>query len=148
DGVVGFPLGLGSVTNLSDRFPWGLWIGFDVMTGVALAAGGFTVAAAVYVGHLERYRPLLRPAIVTGFVGYVLVIANLMLDLGRPYRIWHPLVMWNQHSVMFEVAWCVMLYTLVLALEFGQLVLERLGRGGPLRAPPPRAPARAPGWGG
>jgi len=132
-GVVRFALGLGSVTNLSDRFPWGLWIGFDVMTGVALAAGGFTVAAAVYVGHLERYRPLLRPAIVTGFVGYVLVIANLLLDLGRPYRIWHPLVMWNPHSVMFEVAWCVMLYTLVLALEFGQIVLERLGRTALLR---------------
>jgi Ni/Fe-hydrogenase subunit HybB-like protein len=127
-GVARFALGLGSVTNLSDRFPWGLWVGFDVMTGVALAAGGFTVAAAVYVFHLERYRPLLRPAIVTGFLGYLLVIVNLMLDLGRPYRIWHPLIMWNPHSVMFEVAWCVTLYTLVLALEFGQIVLERLGR--------------------
>ena len=132
-GVVRFACGLGAVTNLSDRFPWGLWIGFDVMTGVALAAGGFTVAAAVYVFHLERYRPLLRPAIVTGFLGYVLVITNLLLDLGRPYRIWHPLIMWNPHSVMFEVAWCVMLYTLVLALEFGQIVLERLGRTALLR---------------
>jgi len=127
-GVVRFAFGLGAVTNLSDRFPWGLWIAFDVLGGVALAAGGFTMAAVVYVGHRERYRPLLRPAIVTGFLGYLLVVINLMLDLGRPYRIWHPLVMWNPHSVMFEVAWCVMLYTLVLALEFGQIVLERLGR--------------------
>jgi Ni/Fe-hydrogenase subunit HybB-like protein len=126
--AVRFVYGNGAVTNLSNAFPWGIWIGFDVMTGVALAAGGFTVAAAVYVFHLERYRPLLRPAIVTGFLGYVLVITNLMLDLGRPYRIWHPLVMWNPHSVMFEVAWCVMLYTLVLALEFGQIVLERWKR--------------------
>ncbi len=131
--VVRFAFGLGSVTNLSDRFPWGLWVGFDVLTGVALAAGGFTMAAVVYVMHRERYRPLLRPAILTGFLGYVLVIINLMLDLGRPYRIWHPLVMWNPHSVMFEVAWCVTLYTLVLALEFGQIVLERLGRTGLLR---------------
>ena len=118
--------GIGAVTNLTDRFPWGLWIGFDVMSGVALAAGGFTVAAAVHVFKLHRYHALLRPAILTGFLGYVLVIAALMVDLGRPWNIWHPVVMWNAHSVMFEVAWCVMLYTSVLALEFGQIVLQRL----------------------
>lgn len=120
--------GLGAVTNLSDRFPWGLWVAFDILCGVALAAGGFTVAAIVHVFHLKRYRPLLRPAIVTGFLGYLLVIIALLVDLGRPYRIWHALIMWNPRSVMFEVAWCVMLYTLVLALEFGQVVLERLGK--------------------
>jgi len=118
--------GLGAVTNLSDRFPWGLWIGFDVMSGVALAAGGFTIAATVHIFKLERYHGLLRPAALTGFLGYLLVIAALLIDLGRPWNIWHPLVMWNSHSVMFEVAWCVMLYTLVLALEFGQVVLHRL----------------------
>ncbi|MDQ7850358.1 MAG: Ni/Fe-hydrogenase cytochrome b subunit [Armatimonadota bacterium] len=123
-----FAFGLGSVTHLSNRFPWGLWVAVDVLGGVALAAGGFTMAAAVYVLHNERYRPLVRPAVVTGFLGYVLVIAALLVDLGRPYRIWHPVIMWNPHSVMFEVAWCVLLYTLVLALEFGQMVLERLGR--------------------
>jgi Ni/Fe-hydrogenase subunit HybB-like protein len=118
--------GLGAVTNLSDRFPWGLWVAFDIMSGVALAAGGFTVAALVYVFHREEFHPLVRPAIVTGFLGYLLVIAGLMVDLGRPYRIWHALIMWNPHSVMYEVAWCVMLYTTVLTLEFGQVVLERL----------------------
>jgi Ni/Fe-hydrogenase subunit HybB-like protein len=118
--------GLGAVTHLSDRFPWGLWVAFDVMSGVALAAGGFTVAALVYVFHLEQFHPLVRPAIVTGFLGYLLVIVGLLVDLGRPYRIWHALVMWNPHSVMYEVAWCVMLYTTVLTLEFGQVVLERL----------------------
>lgn len=125
--VVRYVRGLGAVTHLSDRFPWGLWVGFDVLCGVALAAGGFTMAATVYVLHNERYRPLVRPAVVTGFLGYLLVIAALLVDLGRPYRIWHPLIMWNPHSVMFEVAWCVMLYTLVLALEFGTMVLERVG---------------------
>jgi Ni/Fe-hydrogenase subunit HybB-like protein len=120
--------GLGAVTHLSDRFPWGLWVGFDIMCGVALAAGGFTMAAAVHILHLKAYQPLLRPAIVTGFLGYVLVIVALLVDLGRPYRIWHAIIMWNPHSVMFEVAWCVMLYTSVLALEFGQVVLDRLGR--------------------
>ncbi len=131
--VARFAFGLGAVTNLSDRFPWGLWIAFDVLCGVALAAGGFTMAAAVHVFHLKRYEPLLRPAVLTGFLGYVLVVVGLLVDLGRPYRIWHALIMWNPRSVMFEVAWCVMLYTLVLGLEFGQVVLERLKRTSLLR---------------
>ncbi len=117
--------GLGTVTALSDLTPWGLWIGFDVMSGVALAAGGFTLAATVYVFRLERYRPILRPAILTALLGYTLVIIALMIDLGRWYNIWHPIIMWNPHSVMFEVAWCVMLYTTVLFLEFSPAVWER-----------------------
>ena len=117
--------GLGSATNLSNDFPWGIWIGFDVLCGVGLAAGGFTLVAIVHIFHIERYKPVLRPAILTAFLGYGLVVVALMLDLGRPDRIWHPLVMWNPHSVMFEGAWCVMLYTTVLALEFAPVVLER-----------------------
>jgi Ni/Fe-hydrogenase subunit HybB-like protein len=117
---------LGAVTNLSDHFPWGVWIGFDVMVGVALAAGAFTLNATVHLFHLDRYRALLRPAVLTGFLGYLMVIIALLVDLGRPWNIWHPLVMWNPHSVMFEVAWCVMLYTATLALEFSQPVFERL----------------------
>ena len=117
--------GLGGATHLSDQFPWGLWIGFDVLCGVGLAAGGFTLAAAVHIFNIERYKPILRPAILTAFLGYLLVILALMFDLGLPYRIWHPLVMWNPHSVMFEVGWCVTLYTSVLALEFLPVVLER-----------------------
>ena len=117
--------GLGAATNLSDQFPWGLWVGFDILCGVALAAGGFTVSSIVYIFHLERFRPIVRPAILTAFLGYMLVIGALMFDLGRPYRVWHPLVMWNPHSVMFEVGWCVTLYTTVLALEFSPIVFER-----------------------
>jgi Ni/Fe-hydrogenase subunit HybB-like protein len=117
--------GLGTVTALSDTVPWGLWIGFDVMTGVALAAGGFVIAATVYVFRLERYRPILRPAVLTALIGYGLVIVALLVDLGRWYNIWHPIIMWNPHSVMFEVAWCVMLYTTVLLLEFSPAVWER-----------------------
>jgi Ni/Fe-hydrogenase subunit HybB-like protein len=119
--------GLGAATNLSDQFPWGLWIGFDVLCGVGLAAGGFTLAAAVHIFNIKRYEPIVRPAILTAFLGYALVILALLFDLGRPYRVWHPLVMWNPHSVMFEVGWCVTLYTTVLALEFSPVVLERLG---------------------
>jgi Ni/Fe-hydrogenase subunit HybB-like protein len=128
-----FTRGLGAATHLSDPFPWGLWIGFDVLCGVGLAAGGFTLAAIVHIFNIERYRPILRPTILTAFLGYLLVIVALLFDLGRPYRIWHPLVMWNPHSVMFEVAWCVTLYTTVLALEFAPTVFQRFGWRGPLR---------------
>jgi Ni/Fe-hydrogenase subunit HybB-like protein len=123
---------LGAVTNLSDQFPWGIWIGFDILCGVGLAAGGFTLVAVVHIFNIERYKPILRPAILTAFLGYLLVILALMFDLGRPDRIWHALVFWNPHSVMFEVAWCVMLYTTVLALEFVPAVFERLGWKAPL----------------
>jgi Ni/Fe-hydrogenase subunit HybB-like protein len=125
--------GLGASTNLNDQFPWGLWIGFDVLCGVGLAAGGFTLAAIVHLFNLEKYKPICRPAILTAFLGYSLVVVALMFDLGRPYRIWHALIMWNPHSVMFEVAWCVMLYTTVLALEFAPAVFERLRMRTPLR---------------
>jgi Ni/Fe-hydrogenase subunit HybB-like protein len=119
--------GLGGSTNLSDQFPWGIWIGFDVMCGVGLAAGGFTLVAIVHIFNIEKYRPVLRPAILTAFLGYVLVVVGLLYDLGRPDRLWHPLVMWNPHSVMFEVAWCVTLYSTVLFLEFIPVVFERFG---------------------
>ena len=117
--------GLGAATNLSDQFPWGLWIGFDVMCGVMLAAGGFTLTAAVEIFNIKRFHSIVRPTILTAFMGYLLVCAALMYDLGLPWNIWHPLIMRNPHSVMFEVAYCVMFYTTVLALEFSPIVLER-----------------------
>jgi Ni/Fe-hydrogenase subunit HybB-like protein len=125
--------GLGASTNLTDQFPWGLWIGFDVLCGVALAAGGFTISAVVYVFHIERFRPIIRPAVLTAFFGYLLVIVGLLFDLGLGHRIWHPIFMRNPHSVMFEVAWCVMLYTAVLALEFSPMLFEKLNWEKPLR---------------
>jgi Ni/Fe-hydrogenase subunit HybB-like protein len=131
--VVRFTQGLGRSTNLNDQFPWGLWIGFDVLCGVMLAAGGFTLTAAVHIFNIKRLRPIVRPTILTAFLGYVLVCIALMYDLGRPYRIWHPLIMRNPHSVMFEVAYCVMLYTTVLSLEFSPIVLERFNLQKPLK---------------
>jgi Ni/Fe-hydrogenase subunit HybB-like protein len=112
-----FTLGLGATTNLTDGFPWGIWVAFDVMCGVGLAAGGFTISGMVYLFGREKYRPLARPAIFTAFIGYLMVVGGLMFDLGHPWRIWHPIIMWNHHSVMFEVGWCVTLYTVVLAAE-------------------------------
>jgi Ni/Fe-hydrogenase subunit HybB-like protein len=124
--VLRFTQGLGATTNLSDEFPWGLWIGFDILCGVGLAAGAFTLTAVVHVFNLRRFEPIVRPALLTGFLGYMFVIVALMFDLGQPWRLWHALVFWNPHSVMFEVAWCVMLYTTVLAIEFSPVVFEKL----------------------
>jgi Ni/Fe-hydrogenase subunit HybB-like protein len=124
---VRFTQGLGAATNLSDQFPWGLWIGFAILCGVGLAAGGFTLCAIVYIFNIKEFKPIVRPAVLTAFLGYLLVIFALMFDLGRPDRIWYALIMWNPHSVMFEVAWCVMLYTTVLALEFSPVLFEGLG---------------------
>jgi Ni/Fe-hydrogenase subunit HybB-like protein len=131
--VLRFTQGLGATTHLSDGFPWGLWIGFDVLCGVGLAAGGFTITATVYIFNLKRFTPIIRPTVLTAFLGYVFVAVALLFDLGQPYRIWHALIMWNPHSVMFEVAWCVMLYTAVLALEFSPIVFERLNLERPRR---------------
>ena len=131
--VIRFTRGLGQSTNLNDQFPWGSWIGFDVLCGVMLAAGGFTLTAAVHIFNIKRLRPIVRPTVLTAFLGYVLVCVALMYDLGRPYRIWHPLIMRNPHSVMFEVAYCVMLYTTVLSLEFAPIVLERFNLQKPIK---------------
>jgi Ni/Fe-hydrogenase subunit HybB-like protein len=113
-----FVYGLGATTNLSDATPWGLWIGFDVMGGVALAAGGFIMTAAVYIFRLDRLHAVVRPAVLTAFLGYVAVAVGLLFDLGLPWNIWHMIVFWNPHSPLFEVGWCVMLYLVVLTLEF------------------------------
>jgi Ni/Fe-hydrogenase subunit HybB-like protein len=123
---VRYTRGLGAATHLSDLFPWGLWIGFDVLCGVMLAAGGFLLTATVHLFNLKKFKPITRPTLLTAFLGYLLVVVALLFDLGRPYRIWHPLVMWNPHSVMFEVAWCVTLYTIVLALEFAPIAFKGL----------------------
>lgn len=120
-----FLLGLGSATALTDKTPWGFWIGFDVMGGVALAAGGFVMAATVYIFHLDKYHPIVRPAVLTAFLGYGAVIVGLLFDLGLPWNIWHAMIYWNIHSALFEIAWCVMLYFTVLLLEFTPVVLEK-----------------------
>ncbi len=119
-----FLRGLGATTALSDSTPWGFWIAFDVMAGVALAAGGFVLAATVYIFGREKYRSFARPAILTAFLGYIAVAVGLMYDLGLPWHIWHPIVYPQYHSVLFEVAACVILYLTVLFFEFGPVILE------------------------
>ena len=123
-----FFYGLGAVTNLSQTNPWGLWIGFDVLCGVALAAGGYTMASSVYIFGLKDYHAIVRPAVLTGFLGYFFVAVGLLADLGQPWRLPYPI--FYSHgvtSVMFEVAWCVFLYLIVLFLEFSPAAFEWLG---------------------
>jgi Ni/Fe-hydrogenase subunit HybB-like protein len=118
--------GLGAATNLNDNFPWGLWIGIDVLGGVAIAAGGFIIAAAVYILNWKKYKPIVRPAILTAFFGYLLAIIALFFDIGKPHTLWHPSVMWQIHSVMWVVAIHVILYTLTLATESSPMLFEKL----------------------
>lgn len=131
--AVRFIFGLGATTNLNDLYPWGLWISFDVVTAVPLAAGAFTIGVVAHVCHIKKLEPLVRPAIVTGFLGYSLVCVGLLLDLGQPQRGPYVLFNWNVHSPMFEVSMCVMAYTTVLFLEFLHPVSERFGWHIPLR---------------
>jgi Ni/Fe-hydrogenase subunit HybB-like protein len=122
--VARFAGGLGVTTNLSDLTPWGLWIGLK-LAGVAFAAGGFTIAAVVYIFRFESYHILARRSVLIGLLGYTFFVVSLIVDLGIPWNIWRPIAYWNLHSPLFEVAWCVMLYLTVLALEFAPVVLEK-----------------------
>jgi len=119
--------GLGAVTNLNDRFPWGLWIGIDVLGGVAMAAGGFIIAGAVYILNMKKYRPIVRASILNAFFGYLLAATAITLDIGLPWNIWHPIFMWQIHSIMWVVAIHVVLYTTTLATESSPMFFEKLG---------------------
>lgn len=120
-----FLFGLGAVTNLDDQYPWGIWIGIDVAAGVALAAGGFTSAALGHIMHREHFHSIVRPALLTAMLGYTFVAIGVFVDIGRWYNIWHPLIMWNGNSALFEVGICVMMYVTVLYIEFLPIVTER-----------------------
>jgi Ni/Fe-hydrogenase subunit HybB-like protein len=124
-----FTQGLGAVTNLDHNTPWGLWISFDLLCGVALAAGGFVTSAAVYVFGLNKYHFAVRPAVLTGFLGYALVVLALTYDVGIPWRLPYPfLVQTGPSSFLFEVGLCVALYLTVLFLEISPAGLEWLGK--------------------
>ncbi|MGE0397404.1 MAG: Ni/Fe-hydrogenase cytochrome b subunit [Kofleriaceae bacterium] len=127
--AVRFIRGIGAVTNLNDGYPWGLWIAWDVVIGSALGASGFTVAFIAYILNRGKYHSLVRPALLTALFGYLMAGASVFFDIGRYWDFWHifsPKYM-QVNSVLFEVAICIMSYTVVLALEASPMVLERLG---------------------
>jgi Ni/Fe-hydrogenase subunit HybB-like protein len=126
--VLRFTKGLGAVTNLDHNNPWGIWIGFDLLCGVALAAGGYVTSAACYIFGLKRFHSAVRPAILTAFLGYALVVLALHYDVGRPWRLPYP-IFFSQgtSSLLFEVALCVFLYLTVLFIEYSPAAMEWLG---------------------
>jgi Ni/Fe-hydrogenase subunit HybB-like protein len=126
--ILRFTKGLGGVTNLDQNNPWGLWIGFDLLCGVALAAGGYTTSSACYIFGLKKYHSAVRPAILTAFLGYALVVFALHYDVGRPYRLVYPIFLQpGTTSLLYEVGLCVFLYVTVLAIEFSPAMFEWLG---------------------
>ena len=123
-----FAAGLGATTALSDGYPWGLWIAFDVVTGTALACGGYAMAILVYIFNKGKYHPLVRPAILTSALGYSIAGFSVMIDIGRPWNAWKlPLLIkdWNLNSALLEVALCIMAYCVVLWIEFAPVLLEK-----------------------
>lgn len=124
-GIARLISGLGPSTGLNDGYAWGLWIGFD-FTMIALSGAGFTMAAVIHILHLHRFTPAMRPAVLAGLLGYVGVLVLLILDLGRPDRFYGFMISWNMHSPLFEICWCVLLYSMVLFVENAPPVFEGL----------------------
>jgi len=121
-----FIVGLGASTALNDGYPWGLWIAFDVVTGTALSCGGYSIALLVYILNRGKYHALIRPALVTSAFGYTIAGLSVVIDVGRPWIAYQlPFFWeWNVHSVLLEVALCIMTYTIVLWLELSPAFLE------------------------
>ena len=132
--VFRYTYGLGAVTNLNNHYPWGIWIGLDVASGVALAAGGFTTAFLAHILGRHRYEAVTRPALLTAALGYTFVALAVCFDIGRSWAIWKPVFYQNHNSALFEVAMCVMTYVTVLWIEFIPVLAERLGERIPLLA--------------
>jgi len=127
--VIRFTKGLGSITNLSQEYPWGLWIGFDVVTGVAFAGGAYVITFMVYILRIEKYHPIVRATVLNGFLAYVFYAGALLLDLGRPWNVINPIIgkSFGVNSVLFLVAWHFLLYMLAELVEFSPAIAEWLG---------------------
>ncbi len=124
--MVRYIFGIGAISDLSYSYPWGFWISFDLFTGVVISSGGFLMAGSVYILGIKEFKPLLRPSILTAFLGYIMVAIALLVDLGHPERIWYMMIHWNHTSVLLEIGICVMTYLTVLAIEFAPVIFEGL----------------------
>jgi len=124
--VVRYASGIGAISNLSNAYPWGFWVSFDLFTGIAISSGAFIIASIVYLFELEEFRPLLRPTLVTGLLGYIMEGIALLVELGHPQRIWYFLRYQNLTSFLLFVGLYVMIYIVVLMVEFAPAVFEKL----------------------
>lgn len=127
--VLRFVNGIGSITNLTQEVPWGLWIGFDVVTGVAFAGGAYVVTFMVYILNIQKYKPIVRVTVLNGFLAYVFYAGALLLDLGKPWNVVNPIIGNNfgVSSVLFLVAWHFLLYMIAQLIEFSPAIAEWLG---------------------
>jgi Ni/Fe-hydrogenase subunit HybB-like protein len=130
-GIARFYKGIGYVSNLTNAYPWGLWVAVDIAAGVALAAGGFVTVFLVHITGRDYYKPIVRPALLTALLGYTVVALGLLVDVGRYWAMWHPLVYWQPNSVLFEIAICVSIYLVVLYHEFLPIIVERYHKTAP-----------------
>jgi len=127
--VIRFWKGIGAITNLSQEIPWGLWIGFDVVTGVAFAGGAYVITFMVYILNMRKYKSIVRVTVLNGFLAYVFYAGALLLDLGRPWNVVNPIIgnSFGTNSVLFLVAWHFLLYMIAQLIEFSPAIAEWLG---------------------
>jgi len=126
---VRYTAGIGSIANINNAYPWGWWVGYGITTTIALGGVGFTITLLVEIFGRHRYHSLLRPAVLMALLCYTAAIITLMVELGRPWKVWMIMVSWAPSAALFEVGWCAFLYLNVLAFEFAQVPLEQLGWG-------------------
>ncbi|MDR3182214.1 MAG: polysulfide reductase NrfD [Planctomycetaceae bacterium] len=124
--IIRLIFGLHAVSNLNDDWPWGLWIGFDVLSGVALAGGGYGTALIIHILHNKSLHAVSRATMLTSLIGYILVVAGLFIEIGRWWNFWVPFVSWGHSSVLFEVFWCISMYTVVQVLEVCEIITEKV----------------------
>ncbi|HEX7542369.1 MAG TPA: Ni/Fe-hydrogenase cytochrome b subunit [Anaerolineales bacterium] len=118
--------GIGAISNLSNAYPWGFWVSFDLYTGIAISSGAFIITSIVYILELEQFRPLVRPTLLTGLLGYIMEVIALLVDLGHPERIWHYFIYQNFTSFLLVIGLYVMAYSAIMAVEFAPAIFERL----------------------
>jgi Ni/Fe-hydrogenase subunit HybB-like protein len=124
--VVRYAGGIGAISNLSNAYPWGFWVSFDLYTGIAISSGAFIITAVVYIFELEQFRPLVRPTLLTGLLGYIMEVIALLVDLGHPERIWHYFIYQNFTSFLLVIGLYVMAYAAIMVVEFAPAIFERL----------------------
>jgi len=124
--IVRYAVGIGAISNLNNAYPWGFWVSFDLYTGIAISSGAFIITSIVYIFELEQFRPLVRPTLLTGSLGYIMEVIALLVDLGHPERIWHYFVYQNFSSFLLVIGLYVMAYSAIMAVEFVPVVFERL----------------------
>jgi Ni/Fe-hydrogenase subunit HybB-like protein len=123
--IVRYIYGIGAISNLSNAYPWGFWVSFDLYTGIAISSGAFIITSIVYIFELEQFRPLVRPTLLTGLLGYIMEVIALLVDLGHPERIWHYFIYQNWTSFLLVIGLYVMAYAAIMLVEFAPTVLER-----------------------